>query len=73
MQKIPALLVQQAIDGLNEETRLNENISGNTDLDINDDESIGGGERVAKQQLGRKTFLFKADADVAKNEQLTER
>lgn len=65
-------MVQQAIDGLNEETRLNENISDNTDNQDINEESIGA-ERVAKQQLGRKTFLFKADADVAKNEHLTER
>uniref|UniRef100_A0A336MUW2 CSON001644 protein n=1 Tax=Culicoides sonorensis TaxID=179676 RepID=A0A336MUW2_CULSO len=74
LQKIPALLVQQAIDGLNDETRLNENKPDPViELDLqNDDESIGI-DRVAKQQLGRKTFLFKADADAAKNEQLTER
>lgn len=65
---------------MNEETRLNENddttynnnkIEGNTGHHT--EESSIGIDRVAKQQLGRKTFLFKADADAAKKEQLTER
>ncbi|XP_063708632.1 uncharacterized protein LOC134837196 [Culicoides brevitarsis] len=68
LQKIPAVLVQQAIDGLNDETRLNENLSEDNQAVVEQ-----SNERVAKQQLGRKTFLFKADADAAKNEQLTER